>query len=98
MKQCTLWKSFKGESHCFSQNVPDVLGDLSNVADTVTTVPDAVANVMQQMMQKMQQTDDKQPDAAPLGVVVEHPVALLPDDVLRLLPHYVLHHALQLDR
>ena len=43
-------------------------------------------------------TDEKQPDAAPLSVVVEHPVALLPDDVLRLLPHDVLHHALQLDR
>ena len=44
------------------------------------------------------ETDEKQPDAAPLSVVVEHPVALLPDDVLRLLPHDVLHHALQLDR
>ena len=37
------------------------------------------------------------PDAPPLGVVVEHPVPLLPDDVLGLLAHDVLHHALQLD-
>ena len=37
------------------------------------------------------------PDAAALGVVVEHPVPLLPDDVLRLLAHDVLHHALELD-
>ena len=31
------------------------------------------------------------PDASSLRVIVEHPVALLPDDVLRLLPHDVLH-------
>ena len=37
------------------------------------------------------------PDAPPLCVVVEHPVPLLPDDVLGLLPHDVLHHALELD-
>ena len=37
------------------------------------------------------------PDASSLRVIVEHPVALLPDDVLRLLAHDVLHHALELD-
>ena len=37
------------------------------------------------------------PDAAALCVVVEHPVPLLPDNVLGLLPHDVLHHALELD-
>ena len=39
----------------------------------------------------------KTPDAPSLRVIVEHPVALLPDDVLGLLPHDVLHHALELD-
>ena len=33
----------------------------------------------------------KTPDASSLRVIVEHPVALLPDDVLRLLPHDVFH-------
>ena len=37
------------------------------------------------------------PYATALSVVVEHPVPLLPDDVLGLLPHDVLHHALELD-
>ena len=37
------------------------------------------------------------PDSSALRVVVEHPVPLLPDDVLGLLPHDVLHHALELD-
>ena len=41
--------------------------------------------------------DDNPPDASPLSVIVEHPVPLLPDDVLGLLPHDVLHHALELD-
>ena len=41
--------------------------------------------------------DDNLPDASPLSVIVEHPVPLLPDDVLGLLPHDVLHHALELD-
>ena len=38
------------------------------------------------------------PDSSALRVVVEHPVPLLPDDVLGLLPHDVLHDALELDR
>ena len=64
--------------------LPDAV---EHVPDVGTNVPDAAENV----------PDDKQPDASPLSVVVEHPVPLLPDDVLRLLPHDVLHHALQLD-
>ena len=38
------------------------------------------------------------PDSSPFSVIVEHAVSLLPDDVLGLLPHDVLHHALELDR
>ena len=37
------------------------------------------------------------PDSSSLSVIVEHAVPLLPDDVLGLLPHDVLHHALELD-
>ena len=49
------------------------------------------------MLRKIR-SKSKTPDASSLRVIVEHPVALLPDDVLWLLPHDVLHHALQLDR
>ena len=56
-------------------------------ATPIACLPDAVENA-----------PDSVPDASPFSVVVEHPVPLLPDDVLRLLPHDVLHHALQLDR
>ena len=64
---------------------------VEHAPDVGTNVPDAAENVPDNV------PDDKQPDASPLSVVVEHPVPLLPDDVLRLLPHNVLHHALQLD-
>ena len=39
----------------------------------------------------LRKSKSKTPDASSLRVIVEHPVALLPDDVLRLLPHDVLH-------
>ena len=68
--------------------LPDAV---EHAPDVGTNVPDAAENVPDNV------PDDKQPDASPLSVVVEHPVPLLPDDVLRLLPHDVLHHALQLD-
>ena len=39
----------------------------------------------------LRKSKSKTPDASSLRVIVEHPVALFPDDVLRLLPHDVLH-------
>ena len=60
--------------------------------DAVENAPDAGTNA------DVGNVPDSVPDASPFSVVVEHPVPLLPDDVLRLLPHDVLHHALQLDR